>query len=77
MASQTKNPLVRFFRGLFGFPEGEPGSCTCSGDTASAERESRKEEKAANREGSGHKPAPEAASQSAGGCCGNWDPDPD
>ncbi len=70
MASPSQNPLLRFFRGLFGFPEGEPGSCTCSGETTAAEIKTPEKGKAAEPEGRGNKDAREASTRSAAGCCG-------
>ena len=63
MGTQSSNPMTRFFRSLFGFPEGEPGSCSCSGDPAAAEAAQRVKDKAEDKRGCGNEDAPETPAQ--------------
>ncbi len=66
MAAQARNPIVKFLRSLFGFPEGEPDSCACSGEPTAVEQAPRKKAADRCRE---KENAPETSVPSAG-CCG-------
>jgi len=67
MATQSRNPLSKFLRSLFGFPEGEPGSCACSGEPVAAEQAPR--EKPADR-CCEKQNGPGISVQPTAGCCG-------
>jgi hypothetical protein len=70
MATQNHSPLVQLFRRLFGFPEGQPGSCACSSGSAAGEGASR-EEKKGNRDSGGGGDAQAGSKEVTAGCCGN------
>jgi hypothetical protein len=70
MASPSQRPFARFFRSLLGFPEGKPGSCACSGESAAAEPAPREKENAADKACCEKDDGPEIAAQPVAGCCG-------